>query len=92
MKWTLSIDLDHINTQKSGSLVQKKKKKIDKFFEEHQRHLWTLKSLTGNKKKKVNYITVNKWFINTILHSETYISIDCGRDQLWVICIQRVKL
>lgn len=70
----------------------KKKKKIDKFFEEHQRHLWTLKSLTGNKKKKVNYITVNKWFINTILHSETYISIDCGRDQLWVICIQRVKL
>lgn len=37
MKGTLSIDLDHINTEKNGSLVQKKK--IDKFFEEHQRHL-----------------------------------------------------
>lgn len=49
---------------------------INTRFEEHPGRLWTWKSPGGDTRNQRDYITINKYFRNAVLHCKTYPNVD----------------
>ena len=55
---------------------------MNTWFQHHQRHLYTWKSLGDGVRNKIDYITMNKRFRNAITQVKWYPGADCGSDHV----------
>ena len=65
---------------------------MNTWFQHHKRHLYTCKSPGDGVRNQIDYITINKRFLNSILQVKGYPGADGGSDNVPIVATLRMKL